>query len=442
MPPRRSARVAAAAELRTSALSPLPLALAQRIFLLLPVDARARAACVCRGWRAVLADPALWTRLDLSCESGVNWRLDTQDALLQGAAGRAHGQLAQLYGPHNLSAALQAVVAANAGSLRELHVHYVKANPTLQTLLDAAPQLQHLHTEYISCTWEDAPRLVRAEAPFALLRFRKLSVDFGDDDVAGGVQRISPFAAALAVAASQPELSNVCIRGADTQRPEVMNALVDAALARRLRSLEFCSCTPPAAAPMTRLLAGESLTELKFGFRRGITPLFDAAGAALVAAALRANTSLTQPQFDASRVCANMQAMTTLSAALVGHPTLRALMLIDEWTPMPAELGAALATLVDANAPALQRMGISGSALGDDGMTPLMDALPRNNHLRELDFIGSNAMTEGFANEQLLPAVRANTLLRMFICREDHGDVLCAAVAEAEELVRRRPPLS
>jgi hypothetical protein len=32
-----------------------------RVFMLaLPVDARARAACVCRSWRAFLADPSLW----------------------------------------------------------------------------------------------------------------------------------------------------------------------------------------------------------------------------------------------------------------------------------------------------------------------------------------------------------------------------------------------
>jgi hypothetical protein len=30
------------------------------IMLALPVDARARAACVCRSWRALLADPSLW----------------------------------------------------------------------------------------------------------------------------------------------------------------------------------------------------------------------------------------------------------------------------------------------------------------------------------------------------------------------------------------------
>jgi len=44
----------------------LPLPLAQRIFLALPADARGRASCVCRAWRDALAEPALWTRLDMS----------------------------------------------------------------------------------------------------------------------------------------------------------------------------------------------------------------------------------------------------------------------------------------------------------------------------------------------------------------------------------------
>ena len=41
-------------------------AILSRIVSALPVDSRARAACVCRGWRDVLADPTLWTVVDLS----------------------------------------------------------------------------------------------------------------------------------------------------------------------------------------------------------------------------------------------------------------------------------------------------------------------------------------------------------------------------------------
>jgi hypothetical protein len=70
MPPRRSARVAAEAERATTALSPLPLAVVLHIFSLLPVDCRLRCLEVCRGWRSVLSEHSLWTRLDLTAASG------------------------------------------------------------------------------------------------------------------------------------------------------------------------------------------------------------------------------------------------------------------------------------------------------------------------------------------------------------------------------------
>ena len=68
----------------------LPLPLAHRVFLALPVDARGRASCVCRAWRDALAEPSLWTRLDLS-----DVRVEGQRFLdvLRGAAGRARNQL-------------------------------------------------------------------------------------------------------------------------------------------------------------------------------------------------------------------------------------------------------------------------------------------------------------------------------------------------------------
>jgi len=127
MPPRRSARVANAVERATPALAPLqlplPLALVHRIFLAVPADSRGRAACVARGWRDALADPALWTRLDLSGNSGISFHMLTSkgDALLRGAAARARGELRELeitLRSHVFQLhALFWVLAANAGSL-------------------------------------------------------------------------------------------------------------------------------------------------------------------------------------------------------------------------------------------------------------------------------------------------------------------------------------
>jgi hypothetical protein len=97
MPPRRSTRVADAAERATSALSPLPLSVVLHIFSLLPVDCRLRCLEVCRGWRHMLLERSLWTRLDLSTTSGVRASVWVLDALLRCAAARAGGGLQSLH---------------------------------------------------------------------------------------------------------------------------------------------------------------------------------------------------------------------------------------------------------------------------------------------------------------------------------------------------------
>jgi hypothetical protein len=67
-------------------------------------------------------------------------------------------------------------------------------------------------------------------------------------------------------------------------------------------------------------------------------------------------------------------------------------------------------------------------------LTPIVEALTLNRHLRTLDVDG-NDMSEAFARERLLPAVRANTTLRQFTCCSYKPG---PAAVEAEELVRRR----
>jgi hypothetical protein len=71
MSQQQGARVAALAERAPSALERLPQPLSLRILALLPVDARARCACVSRGWRTIVADASLWLRLDLTAAGGV-----------------------------------------------------------------------------------------------------------------------------------------------------------------------------------------------------------------------------------------------------------------------------------------------------------------------------------------------------------------------------------
>ena len=109
--------------------------------------------------------------------------------------------------------------------------------------------------------------------------------------------------------------------------------------------------------------------------------------------------------------------------------------------PDQAFAGEALAALVAANTPALRKLSVCSSSLGDAGMDPLLHALERNTHLRELNCINTG-MSESFARDRFLPAIRANTSLRRLQASEhwggdDDGEAP-AEVLEAEALVATR----
>ena len=117
LPAPRCALSGAMALCGIDALNPvivLPPALLRDIFLRLPADERARAACVCPLWRTAMADPALWLRLDLSAASGVTCHVDSDAA--RAAAARARGGLQALNvaACDELWAALRAVAAENS----------------------------------------------------------------------------------------------------------------------------------------------------------------------------------------------------------------------------------------------------------------------------------------------------------------------------------------
>ena len=140
-------------------LASLPPPLAHRIFLALPADARGRASCVCRAWRDILAEPSLWTCLDMSFLRAERQRFES---VLRGASGRALGRLSQLdLSQHHVRwRVLRPVLAANAGSLRELHLFAARARnfdasstaPIVEAVVAAAPLLQALTAEDLSCS--------------------------------------------------------------------------------------------------------------------------------------------------------------------------------------------------------------------------------------------------------------------------------------------------
>ena len=184
MPPRRSARLAAAEKRTSSVLPPLPPALVLAIMALLPPDARGRASCVNRAWRAAADAPEAWTTLDLRPFAALG--TDAYVRLLRGAAAKARGRLVSLDVrgiPAALNAVLRSVVAANGGTIQELWVGSVWCvldSDDVTALLTNAPALRALHADVL--TDAVAAALLLSEPR---LRLRYLGVDFPLEPTAG-----------------------------------------------------------------------------------------------------------------------------------------------------------------------------------------------------------------------------------------------------------------
>ena len=102
---------------------------------------------------------------------------------------------------------------------------------------------------------------------------------------------------------------------------------------------------------------------------------------------------------------------------------------------------AALAGVVTADAPALTALSVVDVA--PRALAAILDALPRNTHLRALTCGTSlleQPLTEGFASRHLLPAVRACGSLRRLTVRMGRNDEAPApeSVAAAVALVAAR----
>jgi hypothetical protein len=417
----------------------LPHALALAIFSRLTVEQRLRCIEVCRGWRATLVDHAAWLQLDLTRADGS----ECSEALLRAATSRAGGQLRSLRlacGAPALQAALCAVAAGNAATLQELRISVPAAarwqrrrTHDLDALLRAAPQLRTLEADVDCRGTAEAHHVLRNEPPFGPLRVREAGVY--------ARAHTADAAAVLALAADMAAhawLTDVSLFTAQLDVPAALDAVVDAALARRLSRvlLSDCGLSPASAPALTRLLDGDMLTELYLAGAPAGMPwqlLLDAPAAVLLSKALRANTSLTALRLDAIDLWRDAAAAAELMGALTAHPRLRELALSDpphDGGLRAAEAGAALAALLLANAPALQTLHIDWCRLGDAGMGPVVDALRHNTHLTKLT-CSWNDMSEAFARDVLLPAVRANGSLRELVADQSAQEREAAALVAA-----------
>ena len=358
--PRPSAGDSAVQRSATPGFSSLPHAVALRIFAAVPADARARAGLVSRAWRDAIAEPTVWTRLDLSPRSGV--AQPASDALLRGAAARARGQLISLCLEECDADAvsedvLLAVILANAGSLRDLVYKY--AGDILNTvgivvaIVQAAPQLQSFETEAILSV-EDATRMLRNEPPFEALRLSGLYLEPPAEGVIAGEDALLAFAAAVSAHASLHSLY------LDTLRlsPVFWDALSAAALTCRLRQLEFngCGLSPACIPALARLIRGGSLTSVQI-FNGG-AQLLDSPAAEQLGNAFAASRQLVEVHLCRIRLWDDDDAAVILLRSLTGHSSLRNLDVAVNDPPDASIAGAALGALVFANSEALHSLDL------------------------------------------------------------------------------------
>jgi hypothetical protein len=112
----------------------------------------------------------------------------------------------------------------------------------------------------------------------------------------------------------------------------VCAALADAALAAQLPSLSlsFCLLSPKSAPPLARLLRNSTLTDLELVGCEELVE--DAASAAVIADALRANVALTALDVFGASFRRPHVPGAVLLGALTGHPSLQKLSFTgDTW---------------------------------------------------------------------------------------------------------------
>lgn len=169
-------------------------------------------------------------------------------------------------------------------------------------------------------------------------------------------------------------------------------------------------------------------------------------------AALRASRPLASLALAAARLWDCPAAGGAVVGALAGHPTLAAVALwgsrLGPAAPAPGlsarrrAAGAALASLLlpqpqQPAGGALASLDVSCCSLGDDGLRAVARALRGCAGLAALH-VDDNAVSAAFALRELLPAVAANSSLRL-LRAGDAGGPAAAALARAEALVAARP---
>ena len=379
----------------------LPEPVLRVIMLALPADARARAACVCRSWRAFVTDPSLWLQLDLTPAGGVAAERVTEN-LARGAVARAAGHLRVLSLCYGALRALNvlAVIESNGAELQQVNTMDTLSVEQLAAVLAAAPRLQVLNARVAGECTELLP-VVRNDPPFGPLRVRELGVF-----VAGQDPKATDVLALAAALATHVALDSLFLM--DVNFSAGLNALVDAAAERRVSSLTLrrgCIMDADSLPALARLLQRSSLTTLVVtspGF-----PHAQQASMPVFCAALRACRTLVYLGLQLRLPDgASLLVVTELLGAVATLPALTMLELTGSHVQDTAAFGYLLGALLAANRPNLRILHVDECRLGDEGMAPLLDGLATNTHLCKLDCRGNN-LSEVFDRDRLAPALAA-----------------------------------
>ena len=260
------------------------------------------------------------------------------------------------------------------------------------------------------------PALLRAAAARASGRMERLLLRLDEAYRQYPYTTPTPLEAALheVVAANADTLRLLCLRGVTY---DMLESLLRVAPRQCVVEAD-ASCGQEHGRILLRSAAPFEAVRLRslevIGFSR-----LSVRAAALFADALRSNNTLTALTVHEIDFWRNADVATQLLGALVGHASLTRIKL---WAGARADasatVGALLGALVAANSPQLRVLDISASALGEIGLGPLVDALSRNMHLRELhctgcaSCAGSGFMQDAFERNRLMPALAANTSLR------------------------------
>ena len=431
MPPRRSARLVELANPHFQL--PFPPNVVALLFSLLPLDTRLRAREVCRGWRFFLEDVSFWQSLDFSKAAAKSLTVALTWGLVRAACARAKGTLhtLDLFAVREVPlGALGELVAENGESLRSLMTPYslfLKAE-NVARLRQAAPLCKlRCHVE---CTAAEVVALLGCElvCPYAL-KVNDLDTE----------QQQTGFAAALATRTGIRILSLV---GGSLAGVAALEDLARAMVAAGVTSarISHCRLTPPALPALTLLLRSNVLRS--FVISNGGAPLFTGPDLAAFCNALRSNSSLDWIHLGYCDLWADPADAGMVLAALAARTTPFALALEDNrvgetQAHQQFAAGVQLAQLTAAGE--LKKLNLVGCNLGEAGLAPIFEALPRASRLGHLTFKGEELGSE-FARDVVLPSVRANNSLReLKFHNRDEGELLPELI-EAQNIVNSRSP--